>query len=446
MSIKIGVVSLGCPKNLVDTESMLGILQQTSDYGITPNAQDADVIIVNTCAFIDKAIEESINAILEMSQYKNQNCRLLIVAGCMAERYKDKIFDEIPEVDAVVGTNNFERISEVIVQAFQGEKPILTGGFDNLYESPARRLSTLNGYAYIKIAEGCDNRCTYCVIPLLRGSYRSRKIEHIIQEARQITKEYKVKEIILVAQDTTNYGTDIYGKSMLVELIKNLSAIDDIKWIRLLYCYPEKITPELIDEIKNNPKVCKYLDIPLQHISDHILKTMGRRSTEEQIKTLLKKLKNEIPDVVVRTSIIVGFPGETENDFEQLCEFLSNEKLYRAGVFTYSKQESTPASRMKNQVPERIKLQRYDKIMTIQKSIIKEINMQRMGKIYQVLVEGVAEDGIFYYGRSYAEAPDVDGLIYFTSKDPLESGEFVNVKILNIDDYDLIGEVVNEFA
>jgi len=450
LAIKVGMVSLGCPKNLVDSESMLGILQQTTDFIITPDAEDADVIIVNTCAFIDKAIGESIEAILDMAKYKERNCKLLIVTGCMAERYEDNILREIPEVDAVLGTNNFTRIAEVIQEALIGKKLILTRGFEedlyNIADKTIKRKLATKGFAYLKIAEGCDNRCTYCVIPSLRGPYRSRKIENIIDEANQIAKEHDIKEIILVAQDTTNYGTDIYGKSMIVELIKKISEIDEIKWIRLLYCYPEKVTDELIKEIKSNPKLCKYLDIPIQHISDNILKAMGRRSSGEQIRTLLKTLKNEIPDVVIRTSIIVGFPGETDTDFEELCEFLKDEKLDRVGVFTYSRQESTPASRMKKQIAKKIKQERYDRIMMLQKSVSRGINESRMGRIYQVLVEGVAEDGIFYYGRSYAEAPEIDGVIYFASAEPLQTGQFVNVKILNIDDYDLIGEVINELA
>ena len=450
MNKKIGVVSLGCPKNLVDSEVMLGLLKNR-DYEITNDKENADILIVNTCGFIETAKQESIQTILEMSECKKQNCKLLIVTGCMAERYKDKIIEEIPEVDAVVGTGNYSEIADVIEKAFyakehSGEKPVLFGKLDAIdYLQGERILSSLRGSAYLKIAEGCDNCCTYCIIPSLRGKFRSRKLQDILDEAKKLAQN-GCKELIVVAQDTTRYGTDLYGEKRLVELIQGLSEIQDIEWIRLLYCYPEEIDDALIDEIANNPKVCKYLDIPIQHASDKILKTMGRRGTSREVKELLAKLRKRIPNIVIRTTLIVGFPGESEEDFDELFEFVSFSKFDRLGVFTYSKEEDTPASKLKQQVNKRVKENRQKLIMLQQHKITQDKNEKRMNKTYLTLVEGISEDGIFYYGRSYAEAPEIDGQIYFTSKEPLKVGEFVNVRVLNVDEYDLIGEVIDEFT
>lgn len=450
MNKKIGVVSLGCPKNLVDSELMLGLLN-SMDYEITNNKENADILIVNTCGFIESAKQESIQTILEMSECKKEKCKLLIVTGCMAERYKDKIIKEIPEVDAVVGTGNYSEIADVIDKAFEAggsseKKPVLFGKLDEIdYLQGERILSSLKGSAYLKIAEGCDNCCTYCIIPSLRGKYRSRKLQDILDEAGKLSQN-GCKEIIVVAQDTTRYGIDLYGEKKLVELIQGLSKIQGIEWIRLLYCYPEEIDDALIDEIANNPKVCKYLDIPIQHASDKILKTMGRRGTSYEVKELLVKLKKRIPDIVIRTSLIVGFPGESEEDFNELLEFVKQYEFERLGVFIYSKEEGTPASKLKQQVNKRVKEKRQKLIMQLQQKIIQDKNERRMNRIYKTLVEGIAEDGIFYYGRSFAEAPEIDGLIYFTSKEPLDIGDFANVMVLNVDEYDLIGEVINEFT
>ncbi|MCX7711054.1 MAG: 30S ribosomal protein S12 methylthiotransferase RimO [Clostridia bacterium] len=443
MKKKIGMVSLGCPKNLVDSEIMLGLLNK-NEFEITNNESEAQVIIVNTCGFIESAKKESINTILEMAEYKQQNCELLIVTGCLAERYKNDIASEIPEIDAVLGTGSYGEIAKVIEKAYGGERPVVHGTLDELeYLENNRVISTRKGSAYLKVAEGCDNCCTYCIIPSLRGKYRSRKMESILKEAQGLA-ENGVKELILIAQDTTRYGLDLYGERKLVDLIQRLSAVEGVQWIRLLYCYPEMIDDALIQEMADNPKVCKYIDMPVQHASDKILRTMNRRDRAEDIEGLLMKLKQRIPGVVIRTSLIVGFPGETEEDFDILYRFAEKFRFDRLGVFTYSKEENTPAARLKSQVSKKVKEQRYNRIMELQKSITDELNEERIGKIYDAVVEGVSEDGIFYYGRTYAEAPDIDGVVYFVSQEPLNEGDFVQVKILAKDEYDLTGEVVYE--
>lgn len=449
MKKKIGIVSLGCPKNLVDSEIMLGILKK-KDYEITSDESDANIILVNTCGFIEPAIEESINSILEMVRYKQHKCRLLIVTGCLAERYKDMIIKEIPEVDAVIGTRGYGHIAEVIEKLYEAQEVIskdkrLFFDYENgvEYLNGERVLSANKGYAYLKIAEGCNNCCTYCIIPSLRGPYISRQMEDIVEEARQLAKQ-GVKEIILVAQDVTRYGEDLYKQKKLVELIREIGKIRELEWIRLLYCYPEEIDENLIAEMASNPKIVKYLDMPIQHASDKILKSMGRRGTLEKLEMLLANIKNRIPDVVIRTTLIVGFPGEDDKDFRILYGFVKKHQFDRLGVFPYSKEEGTPAYDMKPQIKRSVKESRLSDIMQLQKEIVIEKNNARLNKIYTVLVEGVAEDGLFYMGRSYGEAPDIDSLIYFTSREPLEFGSFVEVKILNVDDYDLIGEVINE--
>jgi len=446
MKKKIGVVSLGCPKNLIDSEIMLGILKN-NEYEIINDQKDADIIVVNTCGFIESSKQESINTILEMSECKNDKCELLIVTGCLAERYKDEIINLIPEVDAVLGTGNYGQIAEVIEKAYNdGQKQVLYGKIDETeYLNNERLVSTNKGYAYLKIAEGCDNCCTYCIIPSLRGKYRSRKFEDVVKEAQKLARQ-NVKELILVAQDTTRYGVDIYAKRKLAELLRSLSEIDGIEWIRILYCYPEEIDDDLIEEMANNKKIVKYIDIPLQHTSDKVLKVMGRRGTNSQYKLLLKKLKNKIPDLVIRTSVIVGFPGEDEEDFTKLNEFFEEYMVDRLGVFSYSREENTAAYKLKNQIPKKIKDNRFAQMINLQSQIIDSKNADRLNKTYKTLVEGVADDGIFYTGRTYAEAPEIDSIIYFTSEEPLEFGEFVNVKILNTDNYDLIGVVANESA
>lgn len=445
MKKKIGIVSLGCPKNLVDSEIMLGMLSH-ADYEIVNNKEDANVLIVNTCGFIESAQQESINTILEMADEKGHNCEVLIVTGCMAERYKEKILEQIPEVDAVLGTGNYKEIAEVINLAYMGEKTVAYGKLDETdYLDQERVISSAKQSVYLKISEGCDNRCTYCIIPFLRGKYRSRKMESLVREAELLAQK-GAKEIIIVAQDSTRYGIDLYGKKMLPELIRNISDINGIEWIRLLYCYPEEISDELIEEIAKNPKVCKYLDIPIQHASDRVLKQMGRRGTVSDIKQVLNKLREKVSGITIRTSLIVGFPGETEEDFEELIEFLKEYRLDRVGVFTYSKEDGTAAAKLKGQIPKRIKLNRQKKILELQNTISREINQDRTGKVFKTIVDGIADDGIFYYGRTYAEAPEIDGVIYFTSAEELSIGSFTNVKILNSEDYDLIGEVINEFT
>ncbi len=448
MNKKIGIVSLGCPKNLVDSEIMLGTLKK-KDYEVTSDEKNADIIIVNTCGFIESATEESINAILEMVRHKMHKCKLLIVTGCLAQRYKEQILKEIPEVDAVVGTGGYGQMAEIIEKLYESkdiqkeQRLFFDYRNDVEYLNQDRLLSSKKGYGYLKIAEGCDNCCTYCVIPSLRGSYKSRPMEDVIKDARYLAKE-GVKEVILVAQDTTRYGEDIYNEKRLANLIREISRIDGIEWIRLLYCYPEEIDENLINEMASNPKIVKYIDMPIQHASDKILSAMGRRGTLEKLEMLLAKIKNRIPDLVIRTTLIVGFPGEDDKDFRILYGFVKKHQFDRLGVFPYSKEEGTVAYDMKPQIKRSVKESRLSDIMQLQKEIVVDKNNARLNKTYTVLVEGVAEDGLFYTGRSYAEAPEIDGLIYFTSKDPVDFGSFVEVNILNVDDYDLIGEVVNE--
>lgn len=441
MKTRIGVVSLGCPKNLVDSEIMLGILDR-ENYEIVNDESRAEVIIVNTCGFIDSAKQESINTILEMAEWKKQNCRLLIVTGCLAERYRHDLINEIPEVDAVVGTGSYHEIAGVIRGALGGERPEVYGSLvGTAYLNGERVLSTGKGYAYLKIAEGCDNCCTYCVIPSLRGRYRSRPMEELEREAERLAAG-GVKELILVAQDTSGYGKDIYKERKLVELIRRLSAIEGIEWIRLLYCYPDEIDDALIEEFATNRKLCRYLDIPIQHHSDRILKAMARRFSGKATAELLDRIRAKVPGVVLRTSIIVGFPGETAEDFDKLLGFIGKYKFDRLGVFMYSKEEGTPAASMGDQVSEETSGERYNRVMELQQAVSAEKNSERLGSEYSVLVEGISEDGIFYYGRSYGEAPDIDGSIYFASGRELAAGEFVEVRILNAEQYDLIGEII----
>lgn len=444
MPVKVGCISLGCPKNLVDSEIMLGMLNK-NDYQVTTDMQKADAIIVNTCAFIDDAKEEAIDAILSASLYKKTgNLKALIVTGCMAQRYKDEIIKEIPEVDAVVGTGNISEIQNVIDEHVKGSsqrKLFVNDPKDVDYLDNIRMLSQTGASQYLKIAEGCSNHCTYCIIPYLRGPFRSRSIESLVSEAR-ILANAGAKELILVAQDVSKYGEDKYGEYKLVELIRMLSEIEELKWIRLLYCYPERITDELVNELKHNPKLLKYLDIPIQHASDRILKAMGRKTERQKLIELITKLRYEIPGIILRTTLITGFPGETDEDFEILKDFIKEYPFDRLGVFAYSREEGTPAAKMKNQVQESVKQQRREEILSIQKDIVMPLIEKRVGQVYEVLVEGVADDGIFYFGRSYGEAPEIDPVIYFISPEPLETGSFVTVKILNADQMDLVGEVI----
>lgn len=447
MKQKVGLVSLGCPKNLVDSEIILGTLKDAG-YELTSEHKIADVIIVNTCAFIGDAKEEAIISILEAAQYKNDgNLKLLVVTGCLAERYKTDIYKEIPEVDVVVGTGSIGEIPEIIGKRL-AEKTSDKMVYANLpntvdYLELTRLVTDEKPYGYLKIAEGCSNRCTYCIIPSLRGDFRSRTIENILKEAKILAQRGK-KEIILIAQDVTRYGTDIYKEKKLVELVRKISKIEEIERIRLLYCYPELIDDDLIMEMKNNPKLCKYLDIPIQHISDNVLKAMGRRGSKSYIYDLLAKIRAEIPGVVLRTALITGFPGETEDDFAELYEFVRNGNFEHLGVFAYSKEEGTPAYKMKGHLSKKLKNERWDKLMALQMENVKKYNSSRLGHTYDTMVDGVAEDGIFYVGRTYAEAPEIDPVIYFTSTEPLENGMIVPVKMLCPDGYDLVGEVQAE--
>lgn len=435
---KVGFISLGCPKNNIDSELMMGILKENG-YELTNEACEAEVLIVNTCGFIDEAKQESIDCILEMAEFKKNNCKKLVVAGCLAERYKEDIINEMPEVDVVIGSGH---LSEIIESIKQSEKVVLCGNINGEYSEQVERLIDLNKtYAYLKIAEGCNNCCSYCVIPSIKGNYRSRKIDAIITEAKAIV-ENGIKEIILVAQDVTKYGKDLYGEKSLVKLLRELSKIDSLKWIRLLYCYPDEIDNELIDEIEKNNKIIKYIDMPIQHCNNMILSAMGRGGKKEDIIKVIEKIREKVPEIVFRTSIIAGFPGETNIQHKELCSFISELKFEKLGVFKYSKEEGTKASKMDGQIEEEIKDERCFELMEIQNKISAKYLKKREGKVYCCVVEGVAEDGIFYYGRSYGEAPEVDGNIYFTSSDELKLGEYVDVKILNSEDYDLIGEVL----
>lgn len=442
---KIGLVSLGCPKNLVDSEIILGTLKDAG-FEFTDKHEEADVIIVNTCAFIGDAKEEAVISILEAARYKETGkLDTLIVTGCMAERYKDEIIKEIPEVDVVVGTGSIQEIPDILLKRYEIDAPINQVYADIPDKVDYLDLSRLSSndlpYAYLKIAEGCSNRCTYCIIPSLRGDYRSRTIESIIREAKALAEQGK-KEIILVAQDVTRYGWDLFGEPRLVELIREISKVKGIEWIRLLYCYPELIDDALIEEMRVNPKLCKYFDIPIQHISDRILKAMGRRGTREYIINLLAKIRERIPGVVLRTSLIAGFPGETEEDFNELCDFVRESHFAHLGVFAYSKEEGTPAYKMKGHLPKKVKEARRNAIMEIQQENVEKYNSSRIGKVYDTIIDGVADDGIFYVGRSYAETPEIDPVIYLTSAEPLEKGQIVPVKILCVDGYDLVGEAV----
>lgn len=448
--VKIAFVSLGCDKNLVDSEIMLGLVEEEG-YLITPDESDADIVIVNSCGFIMDANKEAIDNILRVADYKNDGkLKGIIVTGCMAQRYKDEIFESLPEVDAVVGTGDFEKIGEVIRELSKGKKQVklVTDNNKKLVEknSLKRKISTAGGFAYLKIAEGCNNLCTYCTIPSLRGKYRSRSMESLVEEAKMLA-ENGVKEIIFIAQDTSLYGIDIYGKKALPELLRKISLIDGIEWIRLMYCYPENITDELIDEIAGNPKICHYMDMPIQHADDDILKSMGRRSTREGLERVVKKIRGKMPDFCFRTTLIVGFPGETEEQFSNLVNFIKAVRFDRLGVFTYSREEGTPAYDMPGQIDEEIKEERQDYIMEVQKNISAEKCESFVGKTLKVIAEGriEGEDNVFC-GRSYRDCYEIDGFVFFESDEEIIAGDFLYVKITSASDYDLIGVIDYEFA
>lgn len=441
--MKLGMVSLGCPKNLVDSEVMLGLIRE-KNFTVTNDPADAEIIIVNTCGFIESAKEESINTILQMSEYKTQgSCRYLIVTGCLSQRYADELAQSIPEVDAFVGTECFTDISWVIEQVMDGKKVLHMTR--NTAEQPVempRMLTTPEYMAYLKIAEGCDNCCSYCIIPKLRGPYTSRPYEAVMAEAKELAAS-GIKEIIVVAQDTTRYGEDLYGKLMLPQLLKDLNDLEGIEWIRVMYCYPNNFTDELIEAFATLPKVCKYVDLPLQHASNSLLASMNRYDTKEQVEALLKKLRTSIPGIVIRTTFIVGFPGETEADFDELKEFVATQRFENAGVFKYSQEEGTVAGAMPNQIPEEVKENRYHELMALQAEISEELHQDLEGQELDVVIEGFDEENpSLAVARSYREAPDIDGSIFVENADNLHIGDFTKVRILQGFTYELVAEQV----
>lgn len=437
---KIGLVSLGCDKNRIDSEIMLGMLK--NKYELTDDSKEADIIIVNTCGFIESSKQESIDTILEMAEYKkNHNCRLLMATGCLTQRYGEELLTLMPELDIILGVNNYGFLDQYVEKFISTKERIMALDYLDEGINEGERIITtgLGQTAYLRISEGCSNHCTYCIIPKIRGSYRSRQMDHILQEAKKLA-ESGVTEIIVVAQDTTRYGTDIYGKKSLPELLQKLKEIEGIKWIRVLYLYPEEFDDELIREIRDNEKVVKYLDLPIQHISDTVLKRMARRTKKEDILSLIEKLRIEIPEIVLRTSLIVGFPQETEEEFNELYDFVKDIRFDKLGVFTYSKEEGTAAALMKGQVKKADKEKRLDLIMTRQQEVSRDVNKKKIGRTYEVLVEGLGEEG--YYGRSYEMAPEIDGLVFIDTDRDLVVGSYVNVKITEAAEYDLKAELV----
>jgi ribosomal protein S12 methylthiotransferase len=445
--VKIGVVSLGCPKNLVDSETMLGLIHE-ENYEITNDPSEAEIIIVNTCGFIESAKEESINTILQMAEYKKSgSCKYIIVTGCLSQRYAEELFNELPEADAIAGVEVYDEIGSIIKRVMNGERFIMLERSkpDVIYTSKEtflpRILTTPSYTAYLKIAEGCDNCCSYCAIPKIRGPYRSKPMEQVLKEAKALA-DNGVKELIVVAQDTTRYGEDLPGgKLLLADLLKELNKIESLKWIRVMYCYPNNFTDELIETFASLDKVCKYVDLPLQHASNRLLASMNRYDTREEVETLLAKLRKRIPGIVIRTTFIVGFPGETDADFEELKEFVEQQRFENAGVFAYSQEEGTVAGAMPNQIPDEIKQERYHELMALQAQISEEIHKDTEGQTLEVLVEGIEEDGSgLHYGRSYREAPDIDGLVFIENPGDIKPGCFVKVNILQGFTYESVGE------
>ena len=439
-------ISLGCDKNLVDSEQMLGLLTQKG-FTLTDDETQADVIVINTCCFIHDAKEESIQNILEMAEYrKSGRCKALIVTGCLAQRYKQEIIDEIEEVDAVIGTTAHDEIFEVIEKTLAGQKELDIQDVDRLVEIDAKRVVTTGGhYAHLKIAEGCDKHCTYCIIPKIRGSYRSVPVERLLKEAQDLADQ-GVKELILVAQETTLYGVDLYGKKSLHILLKKLCEIKGIRWIRVLYCYPEEIYDELIETIRDEKKICHYLDLPIQHASDRILKRMGRRTSRAQLEEIIGKLRKEIPDIALRTTLITGFPGETQEDHEELMTFVDEMEFDRLGVFTYSQEEDTPAASMEDQIDEEVKKDRQEELMELQQEVSLDKNEEKIGRTMLAMVEGYLSDENVYVARTYADAPGIDGYLFIDTAETLMSGDFAKVKITGALEYDLTGELEDEFA
>ena len=435
-------ISLGCDKNLVDSEVMLGLLDKKG-YQIVDSEEDADIIVVNTCCFIHDAKEESIQTILEMAEYKKEGkLKALIVTGCLAQRYQQEIIDEIPEVDAVLGTTSYDHIVEAVEEALAGKAHVVLEDVDALPDVKEKRLVTTGGhYAYMKIAEGCDKHCTYCIIPKLRGNYRSVPMEKLLAEAKDLADQ-GVKELILVAQETTVYGKDLYGEKSLHKLLRELCKISGIQWIRILYCYPEEIYDELIQTIKEENKVCHYLDLPIQHASDAVLKRMGRRTSKAQLVEIIEKLRKEIPDISLRTTLITGFPGETQEQHEELKDFVDEMEFDRLGVFTYSPEEDTPAATMTEQIPEEVKEERQAELMELQQEIAFDLAEDMVGREVLVMIEGKVADENAYVGRTYKDAPNVDGLIFINTDEELMSGDFARVRVTGALEYDLIGELI----
>ena len=443
--LKIALESLGCSKNLVDAEIMMGILNKKG-YKLVGDFEEADIILVNTCGFIESAKQESIQTILELAQLKETaNLKLLIVTGCLAQRYSDELKEEIPEIDAIVGTGSYQNIDEIIANLEKENHIVSLNDIDFVYnEDLPRYVSTPNHMAYLKIGEGCDNKCTYCIIPKLRGKYRSRKMEDIIKEAKELAQR-GVKEVVVIAQDTTKYGFDLYGKDSLPELLEELAQIEGLKWIRIMYSYPESITEELVKVIKKYDNICNYFDMPIQHASNKILKLMNRKTTKEDILSKVEMIRSYIPDATIRTTIIVGFPGETEEDFKEVLDFAKLVKFDRLGAFAYSREEDTPADKLPNHLEDDVKNDRRDKLMLVQQQISQELNEKKIGNIYEVLIEEQIEHNV-YIGRTQGDAEEIDSIVYVKSIDKLNAGDFVTVKINNALEYDLMGDVIDELA
>ena len=440
--MNVGFISLGCSKNLVDTELAIGIFKNKK-YNIVNDPKKADIIVINTCGFIESAKEEAINTILEMAEYKKGRCKYLIAMGCLVERYKEELEKSLPEVDLFIKFSEYNKIGKMIDKLVIGKIESEEQDYNRLENYIERVVTTGSKTAYLRIAEGCSNRCTYCAIPYIRGPFESRKFEEILAEANDLAKK-GYEEIIVIAQDTTKYGIDLYGKSRLAELLEELSKIEGIRWIRFLYAYPETITDELIQIVSKNEKICNYFDIPIQHISNKILKRMNRKSDSESIKKLLEKIRKQIPDVILRTSLIVGFPGETNEDFEKLYNFVKEAKFDKLGVFMYSKEDGTPAEKMPNQIHENTKKSRYNKIMRLQKGISKENLEKRIGKEYEVLIENKTFDNKYWIGRTKMDVPEMDGVVYIENKSNNKDliNQFLKCQITEVRDYDLIGILI----
>ncbi len=455
--MNVGFISLGCSKNLIDTEITIGKFKE-HNYKVVNDEEKADILVINTCGFIDSAKEEAINTILEMAEYKEKRCKYLIVMGCLVQRYYDELVKLLPEVDLWIKLDEYDILWDKIEDLVKRDivEKSKTKKITKISEIPPmpmfsqgeyldRIVTTGKNYAYLKIGEGCSNRCTYCAIPYIRGPFVSRKKEEIIEEAKDLAKK-GIRELIIIAQDTTKYGVDIYGESKLASLLDDISKIDGIKWIRFLYSYPEGITEELIDVVATNSKIAKYFDIPLQHISDNVLKRMNRKTNKKQINELISKIRNKIPDVTLRTSLIVGFPGETKEEFNELLDFVKAAKFDKLGVFKYSKEDGTPAARLPEQIHGNTKTSRYNKIMKEQQEISEENLEKKIGKVYEVLIENISFDGKYYIGRTIENVPDIDGLVYLKNEDGLNEkdliNKFVNCKIIDVNSYDLIGEII----